>query len=231
MLLHPRHDNDKIIDASFFSTFCKLSGIEEYHSSVYRARSNGRAERAVQVVIDSLRKFLEQVLAQKVKHKQTWLDLLPLAIWSANDLPGPISGYSPHRLLFGRDPVGFGEHPPLVADHGSEDALQFLRRVESERNYVRTKLTEIHAKLTAASNKAHPTRVFQPGECLWIRVNRQPGSGSKLDRLWVGPAEILQQISDGQYRVAGAYGEQALEVKRLKPYLPPLKHGAPPLHH
>ena len=198
-------DNDKIIDASFFSTFCKLSGIEEYRSPVYRARSNGRAERAVQVVIDSLRKFLEQVSAQKVKHKHTWLNLLPLAIWSANNLPGPISGYSPHRLLFGRDPVGFGEHPPLVADHGSEDALQFFRRVESEQNYVRTKLTQIHAKLTAAFNKAHPTRVFQLGERVWIRVNRQPGSGSKLDRLWVGPAEILQQISDGQYRVAGPY--------------------------
>ena len=180
-------------------------------------------------MIDSLRKFLEQAPAQKVKHKHTWLDLLPLAIWSANDLPGPISGYSPHRLLFGRDPVGFGEHPPLVADHGSEDALHFFRRVESERNYVRTKLTQIHAKLTAAFNKAHPTRVFQPGERVWVRVNRQPGSGSKLDRLWIGPAAILQQISDVE-RVAGPYGEQELEVKRLKPYLPPLKHGAPPLH-
>ena len=122
----PFSDNDKIIDASFFSTFCKLSGIEEYRSPVYCARSNGRAECAVQVVIDSLRKLLEQVSAQKVKHKHTWLDLLPLAIWSGNDLPGPISGYSPHRLLFGRYPVGFGEHPSLVADHGSEDALQFF---------------------------------------------------------------------------------------------------------
>ena len=142
----------------------------------------------------------QEVLAQKVKHKHTWLDLSPLAIWSANDLPGPISGYSPHRLLFGRDPVGFGEHPPLVADHGSEDALQFFRRVQSERNYVRTKLTQIHAKLTAAFNKAHPTRVFQPGERVWIRVSRQPVSGSKLERLWVGPAEIMQQISDGAYK-------------------------------
>ena len=126
-------DNDKIIDACFFSTFCKSSGIEEYCSPVYRAHSNGRAERAVQVVVDSLRKFLEHVSAQKVKHKHTWLDLLPLAIWSANGLPGPIAGYSPHTLLFGQNPVGFGEHPPLVADHGSDDALQFFRRVESER--------------------------------------------------------------------------------------------------
>ena len=50
-------DNDKIIDASFFSTFCKLSGIQEYRSPVYCASSNGRAERAVQVVIGSLPQF------------------------------------------------------------------------------------------------------------------------------------------------------------------------------
>ena len=125
------NDNDEIIDASFFSTFCKLSGIQEYPSPVHRSRSNGHAERAVWVVIDSLRKFLEQVLAQKVKHQNSWLDWLPLAIWSANPLPGPISCYSPHRLLLGRDPVGFGKHPPLVAPHGSEDALQAFRRAES----------------------------------------------------------------------------------------------------
>ena len=201
-------DNDKILDAFFFVTFCKLSGIEEYRSPVYRGRSNGRAECAVQVVIDSLRKFLEQVSAQKVTHKHTWLDLLPLAIWSANDLPGPISGYSPHRLLFGRDPARFGEHPALVADNESEDVPQFCRRVQSERNCVCTKLTQIHAILTAAFNKAHPTSIFQPGERVWIRVSRLLGSGSKLDRVWVGRTEILQQISDGHYRVAGPYGEQ-----------------------
>ena len=138
-------DNDKIIDVSFFSTFCKLSGIGEYRSPVYRARSDGRAERAVQVVIESLRKFLEQDSAQKVKHKHTWLDLLPLAIWSANDLPGPISGYSPHRLLFGRDPVGFGDHLRWLLTMGLRMHCNFFRRGESERYYVRTKVTQMHA--------------------------------------------------------------------------------------
>ena len=50
-------DVDKIMHADFFSTFCQLSGIEEYRSPVYRKKSNGRAERAVQVVVESLRKL------------------------------------------------------------------------------------------------------------------------------------------------------------------------------
>ena len=53
-------DVDKIMHADFFCTFCQLSGIEEYRSPVYRKKSNGRAERAVQVVVDSLRKLLQQ---------------------------------------------------------------------------------------------------------------------------------------------------------------------------
>ena len=48
-------DVDKIVHADLFSTFCQLSGIEEYRSPVYRKKSNGRAERAVQVFVDRLR--------------------------------------------------------------------------------------------------------------------------------------------------------------------------------
>ena len=46
----------------------------------------------------------------------------------------------------------------------------------------------------------------------------------------MGPAEILERLSAGRYRIAGLYGEQQVESLRLKPYNPPLTHGAPPLH-
>ena len=64
-------DNNKLVDADFFRTVCELSGIEQWKSPVYRPQSNGRAERAVQVVVNSLRTFLEQVSSQVGKHKRT----------------------------------------------------------------------------------------------------------------------------------------------------------------
>ena len=137
-------DVDKIMHADFFSTFCQLSGIEEYRSPVYRKKSNGTAERAVQVVVDSLRKLLQQA-----GRNRKWTDLLPLALWCANDLPGAVSGFSPHRLVFGRDPIGFGDHPPMAPDYGSEDAYQFFQRVRREREYVSAKLTKIHDEFSA----------------------------------------------------------------------------------
>ena len=104
-------DVHKNMHADLFSTFCQLSGIEGYRSPVYRKKSNGRAERAVQVVVDSLRKLLQQA-ARNCK----WTDLQPLALWCANDVPGAVSGFSPHRLVFGRDPIEFGDHPPMAPD-------------------------------------------------------------------------------------------------------------------
>ena len=61
--------------------------------------------------------------------------------------------------------------------------------------------------------------------------SQQSKDNGKLDRLWVGPAEILQHLSAGRYRVAGPAGEQDIETYRLKPYVPPLTHAAPPLHY
>ena len=91
------------------------------------------------------------------------------------------------------------------------------------------KLTKIHDEFSAKYLMEHPPLNFVPGDRVWLKTIRKPGE-SKLDRLWVGPAEILERLSAGRYRIAGPYGEKQVESLRLKPYHPPLTHGAPPLH-
>ena len=109
-------DNQSIISSEFFDALCGLAGITQAKSIVYRPQSNGRAERAVQSIINALRLYL-------VLRKLDWVYALPFALWGLNDLLGPIAPYSPHRLVFGRDPIGFGEVTPLTVDTGVEDAL------------------------------------------------------------------------------------------------------------
>ena len=87
-------DHDNLATAEFFSKLCKLSEISMKQSIIKRPQSNGCAERAVQVVVESLREWLVKTTQQKKAQ------LLPLAIWASNDIPGPISGYSPHYLVF-----------------------------------------------------------------------------------------------------------------------------------
>ena len=174
-------DNQSIISNDFISTLCELVGAE-YHKTVsYCPQSNGRAERAVQSVICSLRQFLEQ--RGKGKHNN-WVTSLPLALWGLNDLPGAVHPYSPHRLVFGREPFGCGDWPPYVNEEGCEDAGAFFSRLVQERDAVRDKQHAIHEREYRKFLKARPPQFVRPGDKVWVR-NRvdSPPVYPKLDRL------------------------------------------------
>ena len=51
---------------------------------------------------------------------------------------------------------------------------------------------------------------------------------TQLDRVWKGPAEILQRVGVGRYKVATEKGEKILHTVDLKPCLDPLDQLPPP---
>ena len=218
---------DRIWRASPFHTLMKLSGAEDHKSTVYNPKAGGRAEQAVQSIVQSLCQTMEQ------KISKDWFHLLPLATWALNDLPGAVSGYSPHRLVFGRDLMGFGDCPPMIPEDGSEDAVLFFNRLISERKQVQTKLSQIHKRQKREFCKKHPLQVFNPGDRVWVRIHKDlkncPNT-SKVDESWTGPAEVLERVGTGRYRVYTHKGEQILEIVMLKPYYPPISGNQPPLH-
>ena len=55
-----RADNPSIISSTFYNALCNLAGIEQAKSVIYRPKSNGRAERAVQSIVNALRPKLPQ---------------------------------------------------------------------------------------------------------------------------------------------------------------------------
>ena len=135
-------DNDHLVSAQFCKEFFMLSGAEGHKSPIYKPKANGRAENAVQLVVSSLRKLLEQ------KGTKNWVKLLPLAVWALNDTPGPVSGYSPYSIVFGRNPVGFGDCPPTIPEHGCQDAEKLFLDLVATRKFVTDTRTKVHARLS-----------------------------------------------------------------------------------
>ena len=131
-------DHDELIDSEWFQHYCNLCGVEEHTAPVYKPKANGRAENAVRLVVDSLRHILEQ------KCSRDWVRLLPLALWALNDVAGPVSGYSPQRIIHGREPVGFGDVPRTIPQDGRADAATFFKQLVKDRKMVRDKLASIH---------------------------------------------------------------------------------------
>ena len=203
-------DNQSIIRSTFFNALCNRAGIEQAKSIVYRPKSNGRAERAVQSTINTLQQYL---LSRNV----SWPEALPLALWGLNDLPGAVSPYSPHRLVFGRDPIGVGDLAPVVDSEGCEHDTQFFKRVAAERELVQEEVEAIHKKQSDKFLKEHPPSVFVAGDRVWVQ-NRDEDQ-EKLGRVWQGPAEIIDKISDSVYVVDHNWVEQDLSVERLKPFV------------
>ena len=218
-------DNASIIKSAFFNTLCSLSGVEMHKSIIYRPQSNGRAERAVQSVIDALRTFLKG-------RKQSLVTALPLALWGLNDLPGPVSPYSLHRLVFGREPVRFEDAAPYADMGGCEDAGAFFRRLSQKRETVRVKLQAAHDRAHRKFLAMYPEQAFCPADRVWVQ-NRieSPPLYPKLDRLWQGPAEIVARVSPATYRVSSHSVEQVLSTERLKPFLRSPDGTQPPLHY
>ena len=210
-------DNQSIISSDFFDALCGLAGITQAKSIVYRPQSNGRAERAVQSISNALRLYL-------VFRKPDWVYALPFVLWDLNDLPGPIAPYSPHWR--------FGEVTPLTVDTGVEDAIEYFRRAQDERQLIQSKLVDLHARVYQAFLKKHPSVQFKEGARLWVQ-NRTDQSGlhPKLDRIWQGPAEILRKVSTNTYLLNLNSKEVILSVGTLNPYIPRQDGVNPPLHH
>ena len=135
-------ENANYFNNKFVTTLCNLAGISTHESVMYDHRTSGRAERAVKSVVQTLRVYLQETNTPTSQ----WYSKLPMALWGLNDLPGALAPYSPHRFLFRRDPIGFGDMPPIVDENGCEDALDFFLCLGREREEVPQKLTTIHEK-------------------------------------------------------------------------------------
>ena len=101
-------DHDHLINADFCKEFFRLSKVDEYRSLVYNLSPMDVQKMPSNWLFKVLRKLLEQ------KGSKDWVALLYLAIWGFNDLPGPLTGFSPCMILFGRHPVGLWDCPPIL---------------------------------------------------------------------------------------------------------------------
>ena len=112
--------------------------------------------------------------------------------------------------------IGVVDLPPVVDCEGCEDATKFFKRVAAERELVQERLEAIHKKQLDTFLKEHPPSVFVACDRVWPQ-NRDE-EREKLGRVWQGPAEIIDKISDSVYRVNHHGLEQDLSVERLKPF-------------
>ena len=82
--------------SSIMHEFYKLFHITKIRTTAYHPQSNGVTERFNQTLINSIRMYVDQ-------HSQDdWDQYLPTATSTYNNTIHPVTGFSPHELIFGR---------------------------------------------------------------------------------------------------------------------------------
>ena len=86
-----------------------------------------------------------------------------------------------------------------------------------------------HKKQLDKLLKVQPPSVFVAGDQVWVQ-NREEDP-ENLGRVWQGPVEIIDKISNSVYRVNHNGVEQDLSVEQLKPFVKLNDRRQPSLHY
>jgi transposase InsO family protein len=195
-------DNGTNFTSGEFQEFAKELGIKIKYVSVAHLKSNGQVEKANGLVCAGLKKRLLRPLKCAAG---TWVEELPLVLWSLRMTPNSSTGYTPFFLLFGAEvvlPTDVRYYAPRVVAYIEEDAQTTLEDaldlLDEARDVALTRSAVYQQRLRNYHSRWVRRRSFEPGS-LMLRLKQT--STSKLESPWEGPYLVHEAIPGGAYRL------------------------------
>ncbi|CAK9003756.1 Pol polyprotein [Cleaved into: Reverse transcriptase/ribonuclease H (RT) [Durusdinium trenchii] len=195
-----RSDHGSHFDNHVHEVLADCLSMESAFSVPRYPQSNGRAERAVQSVVSTLRSAISEA---QLGHEQ-YVRLLPLVTLTMNEAPSAtLGGISPHQAFFGRK-----ERPPLerfvllqedghpfrtveITEPLRQRVLEFSEQVEE----LHRETFAIHEHRNARARERHNSRrhldplKLQIGDYVVYRWFSK--TASKMAHRWLGPARVV----------------------------------------
>jgi transposase InsO family protein len=149
MKLHS--DQGRNFESRVIQELCNLTGIIKSRTTPYHAQGNGITERVNRTLLSMMGTLSEE-------KKLDWKSHLPHLVHAYNSTRHESTGYSPHFLMFGREPrlaadVVLGLHYP-GQDHNDENYTEYAKHLKKRLNYA-YRLASAHNKKSSARQKKH----------------------------------------------------------------------------
>lgn len=192
-------------------------------TSAYHPQTNGLTERFNHTLADMLACYISA-------HHDNWDTVLPYITFAYNSAMQSTTGFSPFRLLYGRDPLcnidtmfpysPNTDHNTLLGDATS--------RAEECRQIARCRTFGRQADAKLRYDERHRHVDYQLGDQVWLWVPiRKPGLSEKLICRYTGPYRIIRRLSDVNYTVEPVdvpvdrrrRTTETVHVTRLKPFV------------
>ena len=133
-------DRDPWFTSKFQKGLFDLLGTDLRFSTAFHPQTDSQSERAIQVLENFLRPYVE-------RDPQNWVKQLPLAEFAANNVVNVAKGYSPFFL-------NSGDHPILPTSILQGHGTSRVEAVQSMVERMKTTLEEAQANLAHAQRRA-----------------------------------------------------------------------------
>ncbi|GFT52569.1 retrovirus-related Pol polyprotein from transposon 412 [Trichonephila clavipes] len=152
----------------------------------------------------SLERFGDKVVRSSVYHPQNWEKILRRALFDLRTVIHGSTGFLPAELVHGkniRTPVmllyeKLTEEP--VESSVVDYVFELINRMKRSQELAILHRKDAKPKQKLWYDRWTVKRLFQPGELVLVIAPSRP---NKLSVQWVGPAEIVQQLSEINYVV------------------------------
>lgn len=216
-------DRGTAFTAQLLEEVLTLSGTVHRRTTAYHPQANGLTERLNKTIADMLSMYVD------VDHKN-WDRVLPFVTFAYNTAVQETTGFTPFRLLHGREVTTMLDvmllPDPFVTT--TENAAEYAQRAEEARQLARFRIRYQQQYDAHRYNLRHREVTYEPGGKVWIWTPvRQRGKSEKLLRHYFGPYRVLERLSDINYRVIPETSTRSsrrapqpdvVHVSRTKPY-------------
>ena len=194
-------DQGANVDGAVFKGLCDLIDAAKTRTTPYHPQGDGQVER--------LNKSLVKILSKLISdHRRDWADFVPKAVLAYNTSVHESTGFTPYRLMFGREAIlpvdallRFETTPSQGSTRTYPDyVVEQKQQLEETEQIVRENLKRAQRSQKAYyDTKCHGQR-FRVGDRVWYR-NRTRTRRKKFLKPWCGPWKVVKALSDVTYRI------------------------------
>ncbi len=190
----------------------ELLGIKSIRTSVYHPQTDGLVERFNRTLKNMVRKFVKE----EAKNWDKWLEPLLFAV---REVPQASTGFSPFKLLYGRQPRGVLDVVKESWEEGPSNSRNEIQYVLDLRGKLHTlgrlsmeNLLQAQDRQTRLYNRGTRLRQFTPGDKVLVLL---PTSSSKLLAKWQGPFVVTRRVGELDYEVKRTDRGDACQIYHL----------------
>ena len=211
-------DQGGSFDNEVIRALAKMLGMKKVQTSPYHPQSDGLVERMNRTLLDMIAKYVQD----KPQTWDTWLQILLFAYRASIQ---PSVGFSPFRLLYGREPV-----MPIDVDFSLprlsrfRDTRQYLQQVQENQRLaselVEENLANAQRRQLVNHHSSEPHQYSDGDLVLSHDPSTRHGASYKLASPWIGPFTVVSNTGPVNYRIRPVSGGSAriVHYNRLKPY-------------